>query len=342
MSVAQSQSAVLIMGATGSSSCKGITEAEGDSDGETSVCGACSEASQSNFGSSISTDIEVVVRNTFIELRLEAEAAEVKPMTRSKSCPSFSRAESWQESSPQSEALLGRHALEPREEKPQVPQEQVLLAALFAESSVEAPPPQDDNRLWAANADGIFALSCPPPIEFTRDQGTASGVDQAMRTPLSGQAKIWRPAGNVFFTEACKIVENVGRMLKQTFAVSTEVQFHMLPDGRGKCKLVTTMSPGDLTSLGSAVVQAAEAGIYERTNRTCGVCLLGCKAEPFKQLSEGFCASLANVPIKRQECRSMYKQGHCCRGSRCSKEHPSIMVDFEFTLLAGLPLQKVD
>jgi len=339
MRVVQAQHAMTTMG---SMSCRGIMEIDSERDSEMSRPSACSDASQSDFGSWISADIEVVVKNTFLELRVEA--SESKLMTRSKSCPALLRAESCLPQCPRSEALLGGH--QAREEKPpQEQQEQALLAALLSESMVGVPTsPGEFNRLWAPVANELSQQmpSCPMPVECPRGQWIFSGLDHAVRTPLSAQARKWRPSGNVFFAEACKVAENVGRILEQTFGVSTEVQFRTLPDCSGKCTLVTTMSPGDLASLKSAVVEAAEAGVYERTNRTCGVCLLGCKFDPFKPLPTGFSASLANVTNKRRECRDMYKYGFCCRGPMCSKEHPSIIVDFEFTLLAGLPLAKHD
>jgi len=303
------------------------------------------------------------VKNTFIELQLD-DTTKLARMTRSKSCPGLLQAyTSQQRPHRQSEAFMEKHSSEGREDKPEVPQEQALLAALTADTVVAEPlcSPMIESRCWSPDAlwphvhnqfegaNGLEApmaggcartMSMPLAPEPARDQVSLLGSNQAPRTPLDFNARMWRPVGNVFSSEVYKTVESLGAMLQQTFEVPTEVQFCHLPCGTGKCTLVATMRPDHLNSFRSAVLQAAEAGLFERTNRTRGVCLLGCKGTPFKQLSSGFSASLANVPSKRSMCRQMYNNGHCSRGSTCDKEHPSSEVGFEFTLLGGLPLER--
>lgn len=146
------------------------------------------------------------------------------------------------------------------------------------------------------------------------------------------QRRIWRPTGKVFFVEVLKIAEDVGRHLQREFDVQAKAKFLSLPGGEGSCGLVATMHPDDLTRLRFPVERAAKDGIFERTNRTRGVCLLGFKAAPFKPLPDGFSTTLATVPSKRRECRRIYRNGTCRLGAACTWEHPSDMVKLDFTI----------
>jgi len=176
-----------------------------------------------------------------------------------------------------------------------------------------------DDEASPASEEGL------PPVPACTEQ---------VRTPLRAIAAKWRPTGSVFKEEAFALVEEVAAVLLQEYGLDARVTMGEHPCSECVVSLVANFKPSDTLEFQQACEAAAKDNIYERTNKTRGVCLIGYKAAPFlpKQAGDGFTATFATVVSRRRgECRVFYRTGRCF--GDCHKEHPVNFICFEFAVM---------
>jgi len=105
----------------------------------------------------------------------------------------------------------------------------------------------------------------------------------------------------------------------------TEVQLDRLADDQGSCKLLATLGD-DYSHAVDDLLSAAKEGIFSRTSRSRGVCLIGYRRTPFMFTPEGFSCKLGTVAGRREACRQFYAEGQCKYMDTCYLKHPSTTV----------------
>jgi len=195
-------------------------------------------------------------------------------------------------------------------------------------------PPVDHRRAgWSGDAgtgDDIPAAFVDPTKS---DISIFTPAEPATFTPLRATAKMWRPSGTVFQMEVLAVAEEVAAALREEYNVDAVARFWGMANGQGGgCVLVASIEPESFFVLRDQVEQAAKDGIFQRTNRTRGVCLIGFSSAPYIPTPQGFAVNLATVASKKKECRRLYRNGFCRRGPKCDMEHPAFTVQLAVTI----------
>jgi len=189
--------------------------------------------------------------------------------------------------------------------------------------------------------EAVAASSSSPAAEERRSSSRgrdATSAELLTKTPLRLDARVWRPIGSVFQMEVLAVAEEVACALREEFKANAAARWRRPAEGQGQggeCALAVMIEQENFFSLRGQVVQAVQDGIFQRTNRTRGVCLLGFRSAPYIPEPQGFSVLLATVATKRKECRRIYREGYCHAGHNCSWEHPACTVKLDVTISLG-------
>jgi len=163
-------------------------------------------------------------------------------------------------------------------------------------------------------------------IEDLADMSTAASTPPAPVVPGP-------PSGIAFQEEVRRVAEEVAQALCQLeYAPQTEAIMTNKSTDEGICTITATLAKEHQDSMKHLLTNAKDE-IFQRTNRSRGVCLLGYKKTPFTSTPDGFTAMLGTVSPKRQACRQFYAEGRCKYMDDCYWQHPQSMASMTFIVV---------
>jgi len=178
-----------------------------------------------------------------------------------------------------------------------------------------------------AYSDGMAPL-------FMDRNGEKFDLAQAMRSNNSQQ--LFRPVGKQFEEQVLSLCQEVANVLREfSFCLEVSVQMSGLSGCDDICMIFATIAGESQYENYRKLIHTAQEGIYSRTSRGSGVCLLGYKTGAFTETQQGFKAWLAGVLPVRSACRKLFHTGHCRQKAKCPFMHPTDMMSLQVVIVAA-------
>lgn len=310
--------------------------------------------------------MEIVVRNTFIEMRAKSEGdLESRcPLRRCHSSPATPRELSPRESQgteeeqkPPLERAAGSRSPARSEA---LGSEEVSTDAStdrtdFSEEEGVYPDAVDQTQALRAPVAPLAVVPCAPTfapilpgrlrlsstakawqpmVAFASGHGLGKELQRVPAVPVVPSA----PLQDSFQREAAVVIEEVRRTLHLTgWCLGAEFCWHTpTPGGGGNCRL-TALITSDSASCMETLISAAKEAILAAAAKSMCVYVIGYKQAPFAAAPQGFSATLGMMTNEESACWDMYAKGFCKRCGQCQWQHPLHTVSFSFQVAMAAP-----
>jgi len=88
----------------------------------------------------------------------------------------------------------------------------------------------------------------------------------------------------------------------------------------------------DSTAHKEYLLSLAKNALFEATNNSNNVYIMGYAAKPFTTKSQGFVSILGDMPDESKACWDLYSKGFCCRERECRWQHPQCLTPINVML----------